>query len=240
MRESFAGYDDDESDSVLIPLEATPSDFDKLREDILDRISRGISPSTVVSKVNPRIIFVLPNNPFIIRVVSSKYKNLHPPTETEIIENITTQVIKVPKELQNSFVERLDDSIEKIRTFLIVEIAPVVIGFDTAAAESVQMLRLITEDEKLTLNTKKVQELFRELLTLKLACYLGTLLGMEDSAYNKVLDAYLAKYQNAAAQAPRGGNTATDLLNKMLSASAARQQQPPPPIRGAPPHDHQT
>lgn len=218
MMNDPAGIDVEES--LFIPIEASESEFDKLREDIIDRMSRGLTPSSVVHEPNPFITFNLKNNPFIKRGVSNKYKNLKPPTEIDKIVDKTTQVIRIPSKLRDDFVDTLDKNIGQIRDFLILQIAPLVIGFDTASDESVQMLRLITHDDKLTLNTRKVQELFRELMVIKLSKYLSNLLEIDDAIYDKLLDAYLVKYMSPT-QKP---SSSSDILNKLAEISARQTQ----------------
>jgi len=165
--------------------------YDTLRNDILDRLSRGLSPSESIKSVNPFIYYRLQQNSFILPAIVYTYTTVKTPTETEKLKKKITQVLEAPAEIKEAFTEQLDVAIEEARRFFTMELAPVNLGFTSGLDEALQVIKLITEQEELSFNTRQAIEVMNELSFVRLVKFVSEKLCVDEKYADLVIRRHL-------------------------------------------------
>ncbi|MFA5670207.1 MAG: hypothetical protein WC967_13275 [Balneolaceae bacterium] len=157
-------------------------------------------------------VFVLGServDPNIIEInskASSNYPNImddllelekvHEQLEQESIENLninTAKIQHVKKKDKKKFIGSLDDNIQKITDFLIEEIAPKELAFNSALERSKEKLSLILDIpiSELNVSYEAQKSLWRDVLNAKTFRFLGELLDTPPSELLPIMEKHL-------------------------------------------------
>lgn len=103
------------------------------------------------------------------------------------IADIITNIIDVPQDYKDEFVENLKEHTESITRFLITKIAPFDYALESAHADTVEMLELMTGSESINLAIDKPKKIVRKALELKFLEYCFKQIGLNNVQLQNIL-----------------------------------------------------
>ena len=159
------------------------------------------------SEINPDIIELNKDNdrmPDLDRDLL-ELEGIHEQLQEENISNLnkdTAKIQHVKKRDKKKFINSLDENIQKITDFLIQEVAPHEIAFNSALERSKEKLSLILDIpmSELNISYEPQKALWRDALNAKTFNFLGDLLGISQSELSLIVEKHLIPQQMPKAE----------------------------------------
>jgi hypothetical protein len=127
-------------------------------------------------------------------------------------------LIEVPKALKKEFTERLHQEHEDLFKFIITTIAPLNLAIDSATADAVEAMKIMTGLQDVDISFARIDKVFQEMADIKTISYLAKKLKLSRELQKVLIEKHFGS------QAPKDKSSAQDALRQLL---ASRQEQKP-------------
>lgn len=171
----FIGNNTDYSSSELpVELQSRLNELDDDFETVIYTKPKEVkrkkeNPFLVIRGGLPPCISIVKKS-IVIEDHKKEWEN-HKKKSSKIVENTTTDVIKVSNKVKNEFIRSLDKNYKEMSDFFLKEISPIESAFETAISNVLQTLELITDSEVDDSHTLEFRTMLADTIKMKTLNY---------------------------------------------------------------------